>query len=286
MPAANPLPYADQHDTTKELADARARFEKVFGPGGTIRAVRSPGRVNLIGEHTDYNDGFVLPMAIEPHVLVVFRERTDGVVRLSTTMYTNLIAEFSLAGLKAELDLIENPASTEPKPPTAWYDYSKGMAAMIAKAGGDQLKGMDALLNSTIPSGGGLSSSAALEVGTGLALMTLAGRSVADDDAKMALGVRGQGGRERVRRHAVRDHGPGHRRPRPGRVGHAPGLPVEPADVHPHRQRSRPRRDRQQHGQARVGRRRVQGPARPAASRRSRSSRNSSPTPTSRPSAT
>ena len=198
MPAAaapRPLDYGDQHDTAGEFAAARKRFADVFGPGGTATIVRSPGRVNLIGEHVDYNDGFVLPMAIEPHVLVVCRPRADGLVRAATTMYSNVVAEFSLAALGDELaEIRRSVAAGDDRPPPCWYDYSKGMAAMLARdaTNGGALAGMDVLLSSTIPAGGGLSSSAALEVGTGLALLAVAGRSADGQAAQMALAKDGK----------------------------------------------------------------------------------------------
>jgi galactokinase len=143
-------------------------FAETFGTGGTVQVVRAPGRVNLIGEHTDYNDGFVFPMAIEPHVLIAFRARTDGKVRLASTVFPNHIAEFS----------INEPITRgEPK----WANYSKGMAAMLVEAG-IKLTGMDAMLSNTLPMGGGLSSSAALEVGTGRALLSLVNKEVTGKD--------------------------------------------------------------------------------------------------------
>jgi galactokinase len=138
----------------------KQQFEDTFGAGGTLHVVRAPGRVNLIGEHTDYNDGFVFPMAIEPHVLIVFRARTDGKIWLSSTVFPKQIAEFSLK---------EKITRGEPK----WANYSKGITAMLVEAG-ISLVGMDAMLSNTLPMGGGLSSSAALEVGTGRALLALA----------------------------------------------------------------------------------------------------------------
>ncbi len=138
----------------------KKQFTETFGPGGTLHVVRSPGRVNLIGEHTDYNDGFVFPMAIEPHVLIVFRERPDGKVRLASTLYAKKITEFSIK---------QRPERGEP----VWANYSKGIAAMLFDAG-IPLVGMDAMFGNTLPQGGGLSSSAALEVGTGRALLALA----------------------------------------------------------------------------------------------------------------
>jgi galactokinase len=149
----------------------KRQFTETFGAGGTLHVVRSPGRVNLIGEHTDYNDGFVFPMAIEPHVDIIFRARTDGKVRLASTIYPDQIAEFSVN---------EKIIRGEPK----WANYSKGIAAMLIEAG-IGLVGMDALLSNTLPMGGGLSSSAALEVGTGRALLSLAGKEI--DAQKLAL---------------------------------------------------------------------------------------------------
>jgi len=146
-------------------------FAQTFGSGGTLHVVRSPGRVNLIGEHTDYNDGFVFPMAIEPHVTIVFRGRTDGKVRLATTVFPDEIAEFSV---NAKIE------RGEPK----WANYSKGIAAMLIEAG-VELVGMDAMLSNTLPMGGGLSSSAALEVGTGRALLNLVDKEM--DAQELAL---------------------------------------------------------------------------------------------------
>jgi galactokinase len=149
----------------------KKQFVQTFGAGGTLHVVRAPGRVNLIGEHTDYNDGFVFPMAIEPHVTIVFRGRTDGKVRLASTVFPDQIAEFSVE---------EKISRGEPK----WANYSKGIAAMLIEAG-FELAGMDAMLSNTLPMGGGLSSSAALEVGTGRALLSVAGKTI--DDQKLAL---------------------------------------------------------------------------------------------------
>src|SRR4051812_6675145 len=147
--------------------DVRASFLRLFGGGTsseTLRAIRAPGRVNLIGEHTDYNDGFVFPMAIEPEVRIICRPRQDGKVRLASTMFPDQVVEFSVR---------EPIQRGEPK----WANYSKGIAAQIQKKG-IALVGMDALMSNTLPVGGGLSSSAAVEVSTGLALLTLAGQTM------------------------------------------------------------------------------------------------------------
>jgi len=151
----------------------KAEFAKVFGDGakGRVHVVRAPGRVNLIGEHTDYNDGLVFPMAIEPQVLIACRTRDDGKVRLASTAFPGQVVEFSVEG-KIERG--------EP----AWANYFRGVAAELEGAG-IPLTGMDALVENTLPVGGGLSSSAAIEVGTGVAFLALSG--VEMDRDRLAL---------------------------------------------------------------------------------------------------
>jgi galactokinase len=143
---------------SEETDSLKTNFTDTFGPGGHLRIVRAPGRVNLIGEHTDYNDGFVFPMAIEQHVTIVSRARDDGIVRLASTAFPKQISEFSL-----------EKSITRGEP--TWANYSKGVAAGL-KATGIPLKGVDALIDNTLPVGGGLSSSAAIEVGTARTLLT------------------------------------------------------------------------------------------------------------------
>ena len=149
-------------------AQLREQFNSLLGhhpfATGPVRLIRAPGRVNLIGEHTDYNDGFVCPMAIEPDVRIACRARTDGVVRLASTAFAGEFAQFSLAGPLQAGD-------------PDWGNYSLGVAAELLHAG-IPLLGMDALLHNTLPVGGGLSSSAAVEVGTGRALLALAGHQM------------------------------------------------------------------------------------------------------------
>ncbi len=143
----------------------RQQFAQVFSPGGRVRIVRAPGRVNLIGEHTDYNDGFVFPMAIEPEVRIACRLREDGLVRFSSTMFPGEITEFSIEG-----DIDKAPLGH-------WSNYPRGVAASLRNSG-LPLVGMDALLTNSLPGGGGLSSSAAVEVATAQAFLTLAGHNV------------------------------------------------------------------------------------------------------------
>ena len=131
----------------------RQQFAEAFGPGGRVRIVRAPGRVNLIGEHTDYNDGFVFPMAIEREVRIACRMREDDTVRYSSTMFPGEVITFSLG------------SPIEKAPRGHWSNYVRGTAAAL-KGAGMPLGGMDALLTNSLPGGGGLSSSAAVEVAT------------------------------------------------------------------------------------------------------------------------
>src|SRR5687767_5786783 len=153
--------------------DLRSRFNRVFAAGpGRMHVVRAPGRVNLIGEHTDYNDGYVLPMAIEPEVRIVCRSRNDGLIRLASTAFPGEVVEFSV-----QKKIQRNPHG-------AWDNYSRGVAAEMLAAG-IPLVGMDALISNTLPVGGGLSSSAAVEVATARSLLLLSG--VEMDPSRIAL---------------------------------------------------------------------------------------------------
>jgi galactokinase len=158
-----------------DTAALKEQFHRLLGPGrGTerVHVVRAPGRVNLIGEHTDYNDGFVLPMAIEPEVRIACRGRNDGIVRLISTAFPDQPVEFS----------VQKKIARSPK--GAWDNYARGVAAEMIAAG-IPLVGMDALYANTLPVGSGLSSSAAIEVGTARALLTLAGVDM--DASRVAL---------------------------------------------------------------------------------------------------
>ncbi len=149
----------------------RAAFRAAFGrePEGSVRA---PGRVNLIGEHTDYNDGFVLPIAIERHTLAAWARREDRLCVLRSAQDD--------AEARAELD--GEIAPGEPK----WANYPLGVAAGLRDAGAG-LAGCDVLFDSDVPLGGGLSSSASLEVAAGKALQAAAGDPDAIDGRALAL---------------------------------------------------------------------------------------------------
>lgn len=129
--------------------------------------VRAPGRVNLIGEHTDYNDGFVLPMAIDHAVWLALRPRSDGQVRL-----------FSL-DLEAD-SAFELNSLTKGE---GWLEYPKGVAYELQKAG-YTLTGFDAVMTGDVPRGAGLSSSAAVELAIARAFSVVSG--FAWDAPKMA----------------------------------------------------------------------------------------------------
>jgi len=126
--------------------------------GGPGRLFYAPGRVNLIGEHTDYNDGFVLPMAIDRGTWVAGRAREDRKLRVRSANLEGAI----------ELDL-DRPGQ---KQRGTWQDYIEGVAQSL---GAQRLVGADLLLHGDVPSGAGLSSSASVEVAVGLALLALAG---------------------------------------------------------------------------------------------------------------
>jgi galactokinase len=140
----------------------REAFRGLFG-GGEPRLFRAPGRVNLIGEHTDYNDGFVLPMAIDRGTTVAAAPRQDRIVR-AHSLNLNSTAEFDL---------------DRPGPPRrgVWFDYVEGVAQALLRRGA-RLRGADLVVESDVPSGAGLSSSAALEVSAGMALAAVSGAPV------------------------------------------------------------------------------------------------------------
>jgi galactokinase len=149
----------------------QSRFVELYGRPASI-AVRSPGRVNLIGEHTDYNQGFVLPIAIEPQTVGLAGPRADRLVRLASLQ----------AQGDCRVSLDEPILRGEP----GWANYGKGViAGLIAR--GCAMSGADLLFDSDIPLGGGLSSSAALEVATAK-LMLACAKSVAANIAATAPG--------------------------------------------------------------------------------------------------
>lgn len=141
--------------------EAARQFEKIHGrPARWIAA--APGRVNVIGEHTDYNDGFVFPMAIERYTVIAAAPSGSTVVRLQSG---------ASGQPPATLDLAQPLA---PAPKGAWHNYPAGVLAGFLRRGA-QIPGFDAVIHSTVPLGGGLSSSAALEVSMATLIEAIAG---------------------------------------------------------------------------------------------------------------
>lgn len=154
-------------DRTQELiADFRQRY------GVAPTAVASgPGRVNLIGEHTDYNDGFVLPVALQRDVRFVFRPRADRQVRVHSVEFGESYT-FDLDNLAYNDALL-------------WTNYVMGVAWSLMQED-VSLTGLDAVMSGNVPRGSGLSSSAALEVATAHALLAASGQLGALDGATIA----------------------------------------------------------------------------------------------------
>ncbi|MDT4955466.1 MAG: galactokinase [Acidobacteriota bacterium] len=149
--------------------EVREAFRKQFGDR-EARVFRAPGRVNLIGEHTDYNDGFVLPIAIDLETVVAAAANDSRRVRVHS-LNVNESAEFDL----------DNPGR---KLRGVWLDYIEGVAQAL-KSRGKRLAGADMTLSSDVPVGAGLSSSAALEISTGMALLAVSNVEV--DRVELAL---------------------------------------------------------------------------------------------------
>jgi galactokinase len=141
-----------------KLQEVQEQFDTLFGQWP--RVYRAPGRVNLIGEHTDYNEGWVMPVAIQFHVWVAATARNDHKLLAHSTNFSETI----------EIDL----QSQELRPRNHWSDYVLGVA-MVLEQSGHVLRGANLLILGDVPIGSGLSSSAALEIASGFALLTTAG---------------------------------------------------------------------------------------------------------------
>ena len=135
-------------------ADLARQFESAFGQAPAICS--APGRVNLIGEHTDYNQGFVMPCALGFRTWAAIAPRDDQKLRLRSTELPGEF-EFDLSGLPS-------------KPLGKWCDYVLGVATVLRKMG-HSLQGSNLLIHGEVPIGAGLSSSAALEVASALAFL-------------------------------------------------------------------------------------------------------------------
>ena len=146
------------------------KFGEIFGGTEGARVFFAPGRVNLIGEHTDYNGGHVFPCALTIGTYAAVRLREDNKLRFYSMNFEELgVIESSLDELK-------------PDEEADWTNYPKGVMWAFREKGYEIPKGMDILLNGNIPNGSGLSSSASVEVLTGFILKELFGINVTNQD--------------------------------------------------------------------------------------------------------
>ena len=152
----------------KQAAEVSKAFEALYHH--KPRVFRAPGRVNLIGEHTDYNDGFVMPAAIEFSTWVAAAERGDRKLAIYSENFSES-REFPL----------DDPEAHGQK---HWSDYVRGVAVALERTG-HKVHGADLYIRGEVPIGSGLSSSAAIEVSTALALLAVSGISL--DRRQIAL---------------------------------------------------------------------------------------------------
>lgn len=146
------------------------KFKEIFGAEGDIRLYFAPGRVNLIGEHTDYNGGHVFPCALTIGTYGAVRKRDDNKLRFFSMNFEKFgVLESSLDDLK-------------PNKAANWTNYPKGVMWAFGERGMQVTQGMDLLLFGNIPNGSGLSSSASVEVLTGYILKDLFGFDVTNQD--------------------------------------------------------------------------------------------------------
>jgi galactokinase len=157
---------------TDRLAALKDKFQQLYGTN-PARITKGPGRVDLMGIHTDYNDGFVLPVAISFEVIAAGKLRDDRTVRMYSSNFDSM-AEFSLDDIS--FDEV-----------TKWSNYPRGILVCLQQAG-IELRGVDVALEGNVPVGASLSSSAAIEMATGMLFQSLLGFEMSGPD----LAVTGQ----------------------------------------------------------------------------------------------
>lgn len=158
--------------TMASLEQLISQFEEKYSRSNNkVHVFHAPGRVNLIGEHTDYNGGYVFPAALTFGTYMVIREREDRAIQFAST-------NFPLSKMFTYEDIVFDEADD-------WMNYPKGIVYHLQQSGVDIQKGYDVLFHGEIPNGSGLSSSASIEVVTAYALLTLEQQSV--DTVQIAL---------------------------------------------------------------------------------------------------
>lgn len=152
---------------TMQIESFQQEFQNIYG--GKAEIYRAPGRVNLIGEHTDYNDGFVMPAAINFYTWLAISPRSDSTINIRSRAFSEPLS----IALNGDL-----------RPRHAWSDYVVGIIDQIRRSG-RKVAGADILIQSEVPMGSGLSSSAAIEVAAGFSLLKTNHYSV--DRTELAL---------------------------------------------------------------------------------------------------
>lgn len=139
------------------MQDAQSLFKKHFNQTPT-HVIQAPGRLEVLGNHTDYNNGLVMAVAVDKYIYIAASPRTDGKVELVSTAFATP-EKFSVSDIK-------------PNPAASWANYVKGVLVQLKKRG-VQISGFNAAIHSTLPMGAGMSSSAALEVATAMTVRRL-----------------------------------------------------------------------------------------------------------------
>ncbi len=146
------------------ISELKNKFNEIYGEGRS-RTFIAPARINIIGEHIDYNGGYVFPCAINLRSACIVRERKDNIIRLASTSYDGIV--------EADIERLEDYKNLE------WGNYQIGVA-YVMKQTGYNICGMDMLFDETIPHGCGLSSSAAIEMATAMAIASIGNDKVID----------------------------------------------------------------------------------------------------------
>ena len=150
-------------DLTPLTNESKEQLQAKFGNEATVIAA-APGRVNLIGEHIDYCDGFVLPFALEQNIIIAAAPNGTNTVRLASSQGGDIV----------EIDVTGDILEADPK----WANYPRGVMQYFREETGCTLTGFDAYITSNVPAGGGLSSSAAFELAVATVLEGLTGKTL------------------------------------------------------------------------------------------------------------